>query len=57
MRPEPKATLAVLAAQAAGQPVICVDTKKKELVGNYRVNKNTACLPTRFLTHKGVPTA
>jgi hypothetical protein len=26
----------VLAAQAAGQPVISVDTKKKELVGNYR---------------------
>ena len=27
---------AVLAAQAAGQPVISVDTKKKELIGNYR---------------------
>jgi len=27
---------AVLAAQAVGQPVISVDTKKKELVGNYR---------------------
>jgi hypothetical protein len=26
----------VLAAQAAGQPVISVDTKKKELVGDYR---------------------
>jgi hypothetical protein len=26
----------LLAAQAAGQPVISVDTKKKELVGNYR---------------------
>jgi hypothetical protein len=26
----------VVAAQAAGQPVISVDTKKKELVGNYR---------------------
>ena len=26
----------VLAAQAAGQPVISVDAKKKELVGNYR---------------------
>ena len=26
----------VLTAQAAGQPVISVDTKKKELVGNYR---------------------
>jgi hypothetical protein len=26
----------VLVAQAAGQPVISVDTKKKELVGNYR---------------------
>ena len=26
----------VLAAQAAGQPVISVDTKKQELVGNYR---------------------
>ena len=27
---------AVLAAQAAGQPIVSVDTKKKELVGNYR---------------------
>jgi hypothetical protein len=26
----------IVAAQAAGQPVISVDTKKKELVGNYR---------------------
>ena len=26
----------ILAAQAAGQPVISVDTKKKELVGNYK---------------------
>ena len=26
----------VVAAQAAGQPVISVDTKKKELVGNYK---------------------
>ena len=26
----------VLAAQATGQPVISVDTKKKELIGNYR---------------------
>jgi hypothetical protein len=26
----------VLAAQAAGQPVISVDTKKKELIGNYK---------------------
>ncbi|WP_372921622.1 ISAzo13 family transposase [Roseovarius sp.] len=26
----------VIAAQAAGQPVICVDTKKKELIGNFR---------------------
>src|SRR6266545_1977054 len=26
----------VIAAQAAGQPVISVDTKKKELIGNYR---------------------
>ena len=26
----------VVAAQAAGQPVISVDTKKKELIGNYR---------------------
>jgi Rhodopirellula transposase DDE domain len=26
----------VLSAQAAGQPVISVDTKKKELIGNYR---------------------
>ena len=28
----------VIAAQAAGQPVISVDTKKKELIGNYRNN-------------------
>ena len=27
---------AVLAAQAAGQPVISVDTKKKELIGNFK---------------------
>jgi hypothetical protein len=27
---------AVIAAQAAGQPVISIDTKKKELVGSYR---------------------
>jgi hypothetical protein len=26
----------VVAAQMAGQPVISVDTKKKELVGNYK---------------------
>jgi hypothetical protein len=26
----------VLAAQAAGQPVISVDTKKKELLGNFK---------------------
>ena len=26
----------VVAAQAAGQPVVSVDTKKKELIGNYR---------------------
>ena len=26
----------VVAAQAKGEPVISVDTKKKELVGNYR---------------------
>ena len=31
-----KSNAEVLAAQAAGQPVISVDTKKKELVGNYR---------------------
>jgi hypothetical protein len=30
----------VIAAQAAGQPVISVDTKKKELVGNFR---NAGC--------------
>jgi hypothetical protein len=29
---------AVRAAQAAGQPVISVDTKKKELIGNYKNN-------------------
>jgi Rhodopirellula transposase DDE domain len=34
----------VLAAQAAGQPVISVDTKKKELVGNYR-NAGSDWLP------------
>lgn len=28
--------LAVMAAQASGQPVISVDTKKKELIGNFR---------------------
>ena len=26
----------VVAAQAAGQPVISVDTKKKEMLGNYK---------------------
>jgi Rhodopirellula transposase DDE domain len=26
----------VIAAQAAGQPVISIDTKKKEIIGNYR---------------------
>ena len=30
-----------LAAKAAHQPVISVDTKKKELVGNYRVVSKT----------------
>ena len=34
----------VLVAQAAGQPVISVDTKKKELVGNYR-NAGSDWLP------------
>ena len=34
----------VVAAQAAGQPVISVDTKKKELIGNYR-NGGTAYRP------------
>jgi hypothetical protein len=28
----------VIAAQEAGQPVISVDTKKKELIGNFRPN-------------------
>jgi hypothetical protein len=32
----PHVNAEVLAAQAAGQPVISVDAKKKELVGNYR---------------------
>jgi hypothetical protein len=36
----------VLAAQAANQPVISVDTKKKELVGNYR-NGGTDYRPKR----------
>ena len=34
---------AVLAAQAAGQPVISVDTKKKELVGNYKNGGSDYC--------------
>ena len=33
----------VMAAQAAGQPVISVDTKKKELVGNYRNGGTDYC--------------
>jgi len=37
----------VLAAQAAGQPVISVDTKKKELVGNYRNAGSTSSRPQR----------
>jgi hypothetical protein len=28
---------AVIATQAAGQPVISIDTKKKELIGPYKV--------------------
>ena len=39
----------VIAAQAAGQPVISVDTKKKELIGNYK-NGGTDLRP------KGQPT-
>ena len=39
----------VVAAQAAGQPVISVDTKKKELIGNYK-NGGTDLRP------KGQPT-
>jgi len=35
----------VIAAQAAGQPVISVDTKKKELIGNYK-NAGTDYRPT-----------
>ena len=33
----------VMAAQAAGQPVISVDTKKQELVGNYRNGGTDYC--------------
>ena len=36
----------VIAAQAAGQPVISVDTKKKELIGNYK-NGGTDYRPQR----------
>jgi transposase len=33
----------VIAAQAAGQPVISVDTKKKELIGNYKNGGTDYC--------------
>ena len=45
---------AVLAAQAAGQPVISVDTKKKELVGNYKNGGSDYCpkgQPVRVKVH------
>ena len=45
---------AVLAAQAAGQPVISVDTKKKELVGNYKNGGSDYCPkghPVRVKVH------
>ena len=44
----------VMAAQAAGQPVISVDTKKKELVGNYRNGGTDYCQkgePRRVKVH------
>jgi hypothetical protein len=44
----------VLAAQAAGDPVISVDTKKKELVGNYRNGGTDYCpkgTPRRVKVH------
>ena len=44
----------VRAARAAGQPVISVDTRKKELVGNYRNGGTDYCpkaSPTRVKTH------
>jgi len=44
----------VVAAQAAGQPVISVDTKKKELVGNYRnggTDYRAKGSPTRVKVH------
>jgi len=44
----------VLAAQAAGEPVISVDTKKKELVGNYRNGGTDYCpkgTPLRVKVH------
>ena len=44
----------VVAARAAGQPVISVDTKKKELVGNYRnggTDYRPKADPTRVKTH------
>ena len=40
----------VVAAQAAGQPVISVDTKKKELIGNYR-NSGSAYRPKGSPAH------
>jgi len=44
----------VIAAQAAGQPVISVDTKKKELVGNYKnggTDYRAKASPTRVKVH------
>jgi hypothetical protein len=43
----------ILAAQAAGQPVISVDTKKKELVGNFR-NAGSDWRPKREPHHVNV---
>jgi hypothetical protein len=44
----------VIAAQAKGQPVISVDTKKKELVGNYKNVGSDYCpkgTPIRVKVH------
>src|SRR5260370_1945697 len=43
-----------IAAQAAGQPVISVDTKKKELIGNYK-NGGTDYRPKGEPRHVKVP--
>jgi hypothetical protein len=46
----------VVAAQATGQPVISVDTKKKELVGNYKVvAKHASGMTAPTTVRKGDP--